>query len=114
MDCGVGKSGSPAPNPITGRPAALSALAFASTASVADSLIPPILAETLRADWLVTWAVSGETMGQSSQKPPTGFPPTRGIRLNATPPRPADRCGWSSDAPLPYTSKLGTSERQPH
>src|SRR3954447_25503383 len=37
MCCGVGKSGSPAPNPITGSPAALSALAFASTANVADS-----------------------------------------------------------------------------
>ena len=34
---GVGKSGSPAPNPMTGRPAALSALALESTASVADS-----------------------------------------------------------------------------
>src|SRR6266851_272468 len=34
---GVGKSGSPAPNPITGRPAARIALALASTASVADS-----------------------------------------------------------------------------
>src|SRR5215217_3052391 len=44
--CGVGKSGSPAPNPITGRPAARMALALASTASVADSAIAPILAET--------------------------------------------------------------------
>ena len=34
---GVGKSGSPAPKPITGRPSALSALALASTLSVADS-----------------------------------------------------------------------------
>src|SRR4051812_24244825 len=39
---GVGKSGSPAPKPITSRPAALSALALASTARVADSLIEPI------------------------------------------------------------------------
>src|SRR4051794_4876245 len=45
MYAGVGKSGSPAPNPITGRPAAFSALALASTASVADSAIPPIRAE---------------------------------------------------------------------
>ena len=37
MWAGVGKSGSPAPKPITGSPAALSALALASTASVADS-----------------------------------------------------------------------------
>ena len=37
MWAGVGKSGSPAPKPMTGSPAALSALALASTASVADS-----------------------------------------------------------------------------
>src|SRR5689334_15225314 len=36
---GVGKSGSPAPKPITGRPAALSAFALASTARVADSVM---------------------------------------------------------------------------
>src|SRR3954462_12336439 len=45
MYAGVGKSGSPAPKPITGRPAALSALALASTASVADSAMPPMRAE---------------------------------------------------------------------
>src|SRR6516162_656810 len=39
MQSGVGKSGSPAPKPITGLPAALSALALASTASVADSVM---------------------------------------------------------------------------
>src|SRR5262245_50524555 len=43
---GVGKSGSPAPNPITRSPAACSALALASTASVADSAIAPILRDT--------------------------------------------------------------------
>src|SRR5881628_3610076 len=47
MAAGVGKSVSPAPNPITGRPAALSAFALLSTASVADSLMAPIRAETL-------------------------------------------------------------------
>src|SRR5215813_15259814 len=47
MCSGVGKSGSPAPKPITGRPAAFSALAFASTARVADSAIAPIRADTL-------------------------------------------------------------------
>ena len=36
MWAGVGKSGSPAPKPMTGSPAALRALALASTASVAD------------------------------------------------------------------------------
>ncbi|GAA3057355.1 hypothetical protein GCM10020000_44950 [Streptomyces olivoverticillatus] len=45
---GVGKSGSPAPKPITGRPAALRALALASTARVADSEIEPMRADTRR------------------------------------------------------------------
>src|SRR5580704_5030 len=36
MCSGVGKSGSPAPNPMTCSPAACNALALASTASVAD------------------------------------------------------------------------------
>src|SRR3954452_11300878 len=45
---GGGKSGSPAPKPMTGLPAALSALAFASTASVADSAIDPMRRETRR------------------------------------------------------------------
>src|SRR3954467_13759396 len=49
MSLGVGKSGSPAPKPMTSRPAALRALALASTARVADSLIAAIRAETRRA-----------------------------------------------------------------
>ena len=36
MKLGVGKSGSPAPKPITAFPAALRALALAATARVAD------------------------------------------------------------------------------
>ena len=36
---GVGKSGSPAPKPMTGSPAAFRALAWASTARVADSVM---------------------------------------------------------------------------
>src|SRR5579859_3036066 len=51
---GVGKSGSPAPKPITGRPAALSALALASTASVADSVIAPTRREMRRAGSVMT------------------------------------------------------------
>src|SRR3954452_20309003 len=43
---GVGKSGSPAPKPTTGRPAAFRALARASTARVADSAMAPIRWET--------------------------------------------------------------------
>src|SRR4051812_45923456 len=46
MCAGVGKSGSPAPKPMTRSPAACSALALASTASVADSAMAPILRET--------------------------------------------------------------------
>src|SRR4051794_41311457 len=38
---GVGKSGSPAPKPITSSPAAWSAFALASTARVADSVMAP-------------------------------------------------------------------------
>src|SRR5690242_14784131 len=46
MYAGVGKSGSPAPNPITGRPAAFSALALVSTAKVADSAMPATRRDT--------------------------------------------------------------------
>jgi len=47
MGSGVGKSGSPAPKPITWAPAACRALALASTARVADSEIAATRAETL-------------------------------------------------------------------
>src|SRR4051794_12286471 len=46
MCSGVGKSGSPAPKPTTGSPAAWSALALASTASVADSAMDAMRRET--------------------------------------------------------------------
>src|SRR5215213_3211598 len=45
MAGGVGKSGSPAPKPITFSPAAFRALALASTARVADSWIAAMRAE---------------------------------------------------------------------
>ena len=58
-------------------------------ASVADSLIPPILAETLRADVLVTGAVSGEAIGaivpedagrvRTDPHRPAGGPPPVGL-----------------------------------
>src|SRR4051794_21501103 len=60
MGSGVAKSGSPAPKPITSRPAALSALALASTARVADSLIAAIRADTRAGD--------GSAMRPSSQR----------------------------------------------
>jgi len=44
---GVGKSGSPAPKPITGSPAAFIALALASTASVALGASPASRSLTL-------------------------------------------------------------------
>src|SRR5437763_2131158 len=47
MCAGVAKSGSPAPKPMTGSPLALSALALASTASVADSAMAPMRWEIL-------------------------------------------------------------------
>src|SRR6185437_11358933 len=51
------KSGSPAPKPITGRPAALRALALASTARVADSAIEPMRCEMRgRGDWVMARA----------------------------------------------------------
>src|SRR5690606_19505164 len=51
MWAGVGKSGSPAPKPITGSPAAFRAFALASTARVADSAMAPtrVLRRTSRA-----------------------------------------------------------------
>ena len=45
---GVGKSGSPAPKPITGSPAARSALALASVLTVAEGVIAATAAETDR------------------------------------------------------------------
>src|SRR4051794_39470301 len=45
MCAGVGKSGSPAPKPITGSPTAFIALARASTARVADSWIAAMCRE---------------------------------------------------------------------
>lgn len=47
MWSGVAKSGSPAPKPMTSSPLACNALAFASTANVADSAIAASRAETL-------------------------------------------------------------------
>ena len=49
MAAGVGKSGSPAPNPITGRPWARISRAWAVMAMVADSAMLDIRCETPRA-----------------------------------------------------------------
>jgi hypothetical protein len=45
MWSGVGKSGSPAPNPITSCPAARIAFAVVSTVRVADGAMPPMRCE---------------------------------------------------------------------
>ena len=57
MWAGVGKSGSPAPKPITGSPAAFSAFALASTARVADSAMAPTRCEIRRWELGVTHAI---------------------------------------------------------
>jgi hypothetical protein len=48
MCAGVGKSGSPAPKPMTCSPAACNALAFASTARVAEGATAAARREILR------------------------------------------------------------------
>ena len=67
MYSGVGKSGSPAPNPMTGRPAAFSALAFASTARVADSEMAEMRAEMLVVGMLPWWHLARGTIANGSE-----------------------------------------------
>src|SRR4051794_10917838 len=61
MLAGVGKSGSPAPKPITFSPLAFSAFAFASTASVADSAMA-----ARRADVRFTGGTSDRCCGSAA------------------------------------------------
>src|SRR5215211_3668814 len=75
MYSGVGKSGSPAPKPITGRPAAFMALALASTARVADSAILPTRVETRRAGGV---GVMDAMFPDSAHPVGTGQPGSRG------------------------------------
>src|SRR6478672_7974968 len=89
---GVGKSGSPAPKPMTGRPAAFSALALASTASVADSAIPPMRAETRRR--------AGDSCAEASSV----MAPMLALRAGLAHPGPV--LGSTSSGPAPYTSPL--------
>src|SRR4051794_9697981 len=78
MCAGVGKSGSPAPNPMTSRPAAFIAFAFASTARVADSAMPAMRADTRgRAG---TAAAEGDVMARivvGPEREVEGFPEVR-------------------------------------
>src|SRR6056297_2915498 len=71
MLAGVGKSGSPAPNPITGSPAARRALALAVTARVGDSSMARMRWETLT--WMAL-SMRGER-AQPSGGGPVGWGP---------------------------------------
>ena len=71
MCSGVGKSGSPAPKPMTFSPAAFSALALASTASVADSAMA-----ARRADVRFTGEPSLELRPRASWRGDRGRPAT--------------------------------------
>src|SRR4051794_34704335 len=78
MAAGVGESGSPAPKPATSSPAAWRALALASTASVADSvmastrremrLMPPMVARPIAAVPIVLASLRRRMDGQSDAK----------------------------------------------
>ena len=98
---GVGKSGSPAPKPITGSPAAFSAFALASTASVADSAMDAMRRET-REPWVTAPSWHGHLHR-------TVTPPTR-------PPRPPGRapdrmCPGDPDRPAPIASQSDDASR---
>ena len=125
---GSGKSGSPAPNPMTARPAAFSALALASTASVADSAMAPTRAGTCA---LVRWHGLGRRTGvdgfasgevrcdasvarhERSDPPDITIPPTCCRATDGSAPaRP--RCAPRRSRRWPRRSDdyLGTSHRQ--
>ena len=81
---GVGKSGSPAPNPMTGRPAALRALALASTARVADSAIAAMRRE-MRASVMGPSLQPRPGRGRRGSPAPggTGLDPPRGRTVDS-------------------------------
>lgn len=87
----MGKSGSPAPNPMTGRPAAFSALALASTASVADSEIAAMRLEMRGRSMLMSPSLQIGPRDPSHISGPVGrvaaaaFPPISGYRFDAGP-----------------------------
>src|SRR4051794_4264401 len=95
MFAGVGKSGSPAPKPITFSPLAFSALALASTARVADSAMAARRADVrftggtpdrmLRLGCCGHEPTCGHIAGPSDIFTPCGWPP------------PGRRRDWSSD-----------------
>ena len=107
MCSGVGKSGSPAPKPMTSSPAACSALALASTASVADSAMAARRAGN---------SVHGCHADTVTSVAP---PPSWRSRPNCCPPTAASaadrrRCAPSRSTPSSprRPSIIGTSHRQ--
>src|SRR5580704_1834645 len=131
MWAGVGKSGSPAPNPMTSAPAARSAFALASTARVAEADTAPTRAEmrdlvpvdvaVSREDTMTAMLAhvtnpSATTSGSSPQRPatpdiriPDALKPSDG-RFGSGPSkvRPEQVAALAATG----TSYLGTSHRQ--
>jgi phosphoserine aminotransferase len=110
MCWGVGKSGSPAPKPMTFSPAALSALALASTANVADSAIDP-----MRLEMRLTVPHAGTV---TSAEPPVS-PPSIVIPSDLLPSDGRFGCGPSKVRPEAMEALaaaggtwMGTSHRQ--
>src|SRR5258708_352748 len=80
MWAGVGKSGSPAPKPMTGSPAAFRALAFASTANVADGAMAAMRFEIALTSAIVAPDEPGLRRHCHS---PGAAPPRRAVRFRA-------------------------------
>src|SRR5438128_1826544 len=106
MWAGVGKSGSPAPNPMTGSPAALRAFAFESTAKVADGAMA-----------LIRWEMRA-TVRDSGMRMATDTPDIR-IPVDLLPGDGRFGCGPSKVRPEQVDALakvagdyLGTSHRQ--
>ena len=121
MCSGVGKSGSPAPNPTTASPCACSALALASTASVADSAMADRRSDTRRSDPRDTGQPFRSGAGRLSCCHSDGSGPHRVDHPAASCCRPTaasgavpPRCAPSSSRPCsrPVPSVIGTSHRQ--
>src|SRR5699024_8739502 len=111
----VGKSGSPAPKPMTGRPAAFRALAVESTASVAEGAMAPTRREIRAREeelagevassevTFLSWQSSGRVASGPGDNTATGpFPGAgpghaRGVGC--------DRVGFAPDGPGLYACR---------
>src|SRR5947199_3160603 len=116
MWAGVGKSGSPAPKPMTSSPAAFSALARASIASVADSSIEPTRCE-IRECAMVDFASVADfpdSGSMASDVPEIQLPPElrpADGRFGSGPSKVRQEAVTALAAVAP--TYLGTSHRQP-